>query len=85
MARENAVEPNDALKLLQRYALTFAAWLLAHWTIISGVVVGGLSWATTGNSTAFWSAVASGLVAHGGATAGANSAFKAHLAKAKVS
>ena len=59
----------------------FASYLLAHWTIISGVAVGGLTWATTGNSQAFWSAVAAGLVAHGGATAGANAAIKAHYAK----
>lgn len=58
-----------------------ASWGLDHWTIISGVVVGGLTWATTGNSQAFWSAVAAGLVAHGGATAGANQAIAAHYAR----
>lgn len=59
----------------------FASWALANWTLISGVIVGGLTWAVTGNSQAFWSAVAAGLVSHGGA----NVAIQAHLAKRRVS
>jgi hypothetical protein len=58
-----------------------ATWLLKYKTIIGGIAVGGLMWITTGDSSAFWSAVASGLVAHGGATAGANGAIAAHFAK----
>ncbi len=54
-----------------------ASYLLDHWTIISGVLVGSISGVATGNWSAFWSAVAVGITAHIGTPKAV--AFSAHL------